>query len=314
MIETFLVKPIFNLLTLIYALVPGRDLGVAIVLFTLLGRVLMWPLVKKQLHHAKAMRALQPDLKRIKQQTKGDKQKESVMVMALYKEKEINPFSTIGILVLQLPVLLALYAGLRRIILDPQSVIDFSYGFVRELPAMKDLATNVAEKFDPSFFGIADLTKHAIGDTGLYAPATIMAVAAAIVQYYQSKQLTVTSDNERSLRQIFKDTAAGKQVDQSEVSSAMNRNMRLIIPVFMLIITLTIASGLTLYILVGGVIAYIQQAYVLRQDTQELQAQVGDEPVVAEVIAHPKSDNNQKQKKYPTAPATKRKKVRNKRR
>ena len=58
----------------------------------------MWPLVKKQLHHAKAMRELQPELKKIKQATKGDRQKESMLVMELYKEKGINPFSSIGLI------------------------------------------------------------------------------------------------------------------------------------------------------------------------------------------------------------------------
>lgn len=284
MFQTLLFKPIFNLLTFIYGLMPGRDLGLAIIIFTVLVRIAMWPLVKKQLHHAKAMRALQPELKKIKQQTKGDRQKESAMVMALYKEKEVNPFSTIGILLLQLPILLSLYAGLQKIILNPQSIIDNSYGFVRDLPAMKDLATDIAAKFDPSFFGFIDLTRHALSDKGIYFPAAFIAVAAAIVQYYQSKQLTVNDTNNRSLRQIFKDTAAGKQVDQTEVSSAMNRNMRIIIPVFMFIITMTIASGLTLYILVGGIIAYMQQSYILGRDSKELEAQVDNIPVVAEVL------------------------------
>ena len=66
MFTTFIVQPIFNLLVFIYALIPGHNFGLAIILFTVVVRLLMWPLVKKQLHQAKAMRKLQPELKKIK--------------------------------------------------------------------------------------------------------------------------------------------------------------------------------------------------------------------------------------------------------
>ncbi len=83
MFTTIVIQPIFNLLVLIYAILPGHNFGLAIIIFTVLVRLLMWPLVKKQLHQAKAMRELQPELKRIKQATKGDRQKESTMIMQL---------------------------------------------------------------------------------------------------------------------------------------------------------------------------------------------------------------------------------------
>ena len=60
MFTTFIVQPIFNLLVLIYALLPGHNFGLAIIIFTIIIRLLMWPLVKKQLHHAKAIRELGP--------------------------------------------------------------------------------------------------------------------------------------------------------------------------------------------------------------------------------------------------------------
>ena len=69
--EVVIVKPIFNLLVLIYGILPGHNFGLSIILFTIIVRLLMWPLVKKQLHQAKAMRALQPELKRIKKEAVG---------------------------------------------------------------------------------------------------------------------------------------------------------------------------------------------------------------------------------------------------
>src|SRR4051812_23177504 len=105
MFTTIIVQPIFNLLVLIYALIPGHNFGLAIIIFTIIVRLLMWPLVKKQLHHTKAIRGLQPELKKIKAATKGNRQEESRLTMELYKERQINPFSTIGIVLVQAPIL-----------------------------------------------------------------------------------------------------------------------------------------------------------------------------------------------------------------
>src|SRR4051812_529831 len=109
---TLIAQPIFNLLVLIYAILPGHNFGLAIIIFTIIVRLLLWPLVKKQLHQTKMMRKLQPELKRIKKEAKGNRQKESMMTMELYKERGINPFGSIGVMLVQLPILIALYSGL----------------------------------------------------------------------------------------------------------------------------------------------------------------------------------------------------------
>src|SRR6266702_449907 len=113
--QVLIVKPIFNLLVFIYALLPGHNFGLSIILFTVLVRLLMWPVVKKQLHQAKAMQKLQPELKRIKASAKGDKQKEQIMLMELYKERNVNPFGSLGTIIVQFIVLIGLYSGLRHV-------------------------------------------------------------------------------------------------------------------------------------------------------------------------------------------------------
>ena len=70
MFETLIVQPIFNALLLIYSLIPGGDFGVALIIFTILIRMLMYPLVKKQLHQTKMMKKLQPELKKIKERAR----------------------------------------------------------------------------------------------------------------------------------------------------------------------------------------------------------------------------------------------------
>ncbi|MEK7472048.1 MAG: membrane protein insertase YidC, partial [Patescibacteria group bacterium] len=140
MFDTILVRPIFNVLTFIYAVIPGHDFGLALIIFTIVMRFVVWPIARKQLHHTKAMRALQPEIKKIKQETKGDKQREGVLTMALYKERSINPFAPIGLMFLQLPILFALFAGINKIVKDPSTIISFSYGWVRDLSWMKEVA------------------------------------------------------------------------------------------------------------------------------------------------------------------------------
>ena len=82
MFTDFVVQPIFNLLVLIYAIIPGHNFGLAIIVFTVVIRLFMWPLVKKQLRQTKITRQLQPELKRIKKEAKGDRQREAGAVDA----------------------------------------------------------------------------------------------------------------------------------------------------------------------------------------------------------------------------------------
>ncbi len=271
MFTTLVVQPIFNLLVLIYAILPGHNFGLAIIIFTVIVRLLLWPLVKKQLHQAKAMRSLQPELKRLKKEAAGDKQKESAMLMELYKERGINPFGSIGILIIQLPILIGLYSGLRRVIDDPHSLVSFAYPALQHLPWMKELAHNI-HLFDPTLFGIVDLTRPALGPKGLYWPAMLIVLGSAIVQFYQSKQLMPTDKDGRKLREILRSAGDGKQADQAEVNAAVGRSTRYFIPVMIFLFTVNVASALSLYWLVGGLVAFIQQSIVLREDETEMEA------------------------------------------
>ncbi|MCX6727381.1 MAG: YidC/Oxa1 family membrane protein insertase [Candidatus Saccharibacteria bacterium] len=288
MFTTLIVNPIFNLLVLIYAVLPGHNFGLAIILFTVLVRLLMWPLVKKQLHQAKAMRELQPELKRIKLAAKGDRQKESALMMELYKEKEINPFSSIGLLLVQLPIFIGLYSGLHRIVLDPKAIVTYAYPSIANLPWIQTIAADIT-KFDSTLFGIVDLTRAAIGKTGggIYWPAMLIVIASAVMQYYQAKQLMPDDKEKRTLRSILKEAGDGTKADQGEINAAVGRSTRYMLPVFIFIVTVNIASALSLYWLVSGIVAFMQQSRVLGQDQTEMTtASVAGSstPIEAEVI------------------------------
>ena len=160
MFTTIIVQPIFNLLVLIYAILPGHNFGVALIIFTVIIRLLMWPLLKKQLHQAKAMKKLQPEIKKIKKAANKDRAKESQMLMELYKERGINPFATFPVLIIQLIVLIGLYSGLRKVIANPHALVTFAYPVLQNLSWMKELAHNI-HLFDDTFLGFINLSKPA---------------------------------------------------------------------------------------------------------------------------------------------------------
>ena len=276
MFTTIIVRPIFNLLVFIYAILPGHDFGLALIIFTIVIRLLMWPLVKKQLRQAKAMRELQPELKRIKKAAAGNKQKETQMTMELYKEREVSPFGSIGTLVIQIIILIGLYSGLRKLIYDPQQIVSFSYPFIQHLSWITHLSHNIHD-FHDSFFGLIDLNRAALSKGSIYWPGMVIVAGSAVSQYFQSKQLMPSDPNARKLRDILKDAGKGNQADHSEVNAAVSRGTQYFLPVMIFIVTVGYPSALSLYWLLSGVVAFIQQSIVLREDVKELETSV-DKP------------------------------------
>ncbi len=309
MFTHLIVQPIFNLLVLIYAILPGHYFGLSLIVFTIVIRLLMWPLVKRQLHQTKMMRKLQPELKRIKQETKGDRQKESRMMMELYKERGVNPLGTIPVLIVQFIVLIGLYSGLRKVISNPKDIVSFAYPALQHLSWIQHIAHN-PQDFKETFLGFVDLTRSALGPKGLYIPAMLLVVGSAVIQFLTSRQLMPADKETRKLRDILKAAGDGKQTDQSEVNAAVGRSTQYIIPLMVFLFTVNLPAALSLYWFSGGVVAYIQQAIALREDEEDME-KLADKPskdvskiAEAEVISEPK----QKAKKSPKKKSGKRKK------
>lgn len=288
--NALIARPIFNLLIIIIAFLPGHNLGVAIIVFTIIVRLAMYPLLKKQLHHAMAMKKLQPEMRRIKKQAAGDRQKESQMMMDLYKEREVNPFSSIGIILVQLPILIGLYQAISKLVKDPSIIFSYSYNWVLNLPYLKDLSSNPSG-FNETLIGLVDLSKTAVSQTGIYWPAMILVVLSVVVQFYQSKQLMMQDKSTRSLRQIFKDTASGKEVDQAEVQAATSKFTLIFIPFMIFLVGIRLPAALSLYWFIGGLVAIFQQTRIINQDVTEMEAAVDSQPVEAEIITSNNSNN-----------------------
>jgi len=238
---TLLVQPLFNILFIFYALIPGHDFGVAVILLTVLVRILLWPLVTKQLHSQRVMQQLQPELARVKKEAAGDRQKETQMLMELYKEKGTSPFASLMPLLIQLPIFFALYIVLRDAV-QPNQISQLAYGFVQQLQPVADII-NHKVTFSATLFGLVDLTK----------PNVALAAFAALAQFYQAKQLQPKNQT--------------GETDQARIMRAMIY----FFPVITFVFGLTLPSALALYWGVTSLVAAFQQYWVLLRDAEELE-------------------------------------------
>ncbi len=259
-----LVRPLFNLLFILDSVIPGHDFGVAIIVLTLLVRIVLWPLVNRQLHSQKVMQQLAPEVAKVKERAKGDRQKETELLMELYKEKGTSPFAPIIPMLIQLPLLIAFYAVLRDSV-KPAELTKLAYPFVQHIGYVAHIIHHHAA-FSPSLFGLVDLTK----------PSIVIAALAALAQFYQTWQLRPQTM-----------AAAGEQAQ-------LMSGMTLAFPLVTFFIGLRLPSALAIYWLTTSLVAAFQQYLVLLRDAHELEEGV--------VVSGP-SVNQTKTKKASKRPA-----------
>ena len=274
--EVLIVQPLFNLLMLLYAVIPGADFGVSIILFTILLRFALYPLVKRQLHQTKIMRKLQPELDLIKKRTKGNRQLQGIQMMELYKRHGVSPFRSIGIVAIQIPIFIALYLVIRIFTLHRDQLAQYTYDFLQGIGPIKHLIEH-PDAFNEKLFGFVDLTHQAIAADGINIFLIALAIVAAIGQYFQSKQTMPQATDKRRLRDILSDAANGKEADQTEINNAIMGKMIFVLPFFMLFIMLSLPGAISLYYATNTIVAVIQQGRVLREDEEELE-EMADHP------------------------------------
>lgn len=274
MFQTLIVQPIYNILVAIYGLLPGHDLGVSLILFTILIRFAMWPLLKKQLHQSKVMRDLQPELAKIKKAASGDRQKEGRLMMELYKEKGISPFGTIGLTLVQLPLFIGVFQAARDLTEYVDKLSTFTYSFVRDIPHIQAVISNKAN-FDFVSFGFIDLSKRAISNGQIYIPVLVLAVAATVFQFIQSKQLIPQPKEKKRLRDIIKSSAStGEQPAQEDMTAAMGGTMLYLMPLLTMLFAVAAQGAMVVYLLASSVIGIFQQSLIFKKDTDEMEAEV----------------------------------------
>lgn len=222
-----LYQPMLNFLVFIY--IYTNNFGTAVILLTVLIKCLLNPLNKKALESQKAMAEIQPKIKEIQSRNKENPELQAKEMIALYKEKKFNPFSSIFLLLIQIPVIIALFCIFREgINIDPQMM----YSFIA-----------FPETINPYFLGI-----------DLSAPNILIAVLAAIGQYIQAKTGIVSSNKNKDSKD--------KTVEATEM---IQKQMVFMLPIITLFVLFALPSALGLYWLVTTMMTIYQQKNILKE-------------------------------------------------
>lgn len=208
----FLYRPLFNIIVFFYNIIPGHDFGLAIILVTLLIRLILFPFSRQGIKSRKALEELQPKIKEIQKKYK-DKKEQASQMMNLYKVYKVNPTSGCLPLLIQLPIIIALYRAFINVI-NPNS-LNLLYSFIRNPGSLNTY-----------FLGIVDLA----------VPNIFLAIIAGVSQFVQSKIMFKTSPP----------GAIG--TDQKiNIQKTMNRQMTFFMPFITFFIALRLPAGLPLY-------------------------------------------------------------------
>ncbi len=220
-------NPLYNGLIYLIDVIPGIDAGIAVIIFTIIVRLILFPLSKKAVVTQVKMKEIEPELNRIKKEI-PDRQQQAMAVMDLYKKKGVNPFSSFLFLIIQIPIIIALY----RIFMSsglPQVKESLLYSFVK------------APVIDMNFLGIVDIGSKSI----------TLAVIAAIAQYLQLH---------------FSLSASGqpnKSGDPAmDMAQNMMKNMKYIFPIMVFFISYKIAAVVALYWTVSSLFTLGQEIVV----------------------------------------------------
>ena len=107
--NTVFYQPLYNGLVFLFDLLPWFDAGIIVILFTFIVKLILFPLSKKSLTAQAEMKKLEPELKGIREKYKDNQQETARRTMELYREHKVNPFASILIIIIQIPIVFALY-------------------------------------------------------------------------------------------------------------------------------------------------------------------------------------------------------------
>jgi len=208
-----------------YNIIPGHDIGVVIILLTLLIRFALAPSFHKSLKSQKAMNDLQPKLNTLREKHKDDKEGQAKAMMALYKEHNINPMSSCLPILIQLPILIALYQVFSKA-LGGQN-LEGLYSFVYN-PGV----------IDPKFLNLIDL----------HNPNIVFAILAGATQFVQSKMMMPKAST-----------------GQDATARAISIQTTYVLPIVSAVVALNLPAGLPLYWIVTTLFAIGQQYYIMKK-------------------------------------------------
>ncbi|MFA5134940.1 MAG: YidC/Oxa1 family membrane protein insertase [Patescibacteria group bacterium] len=238
-----LFEPLFNGLLYIYNYIPS--LGVSIIIITVLIKLLLYIPSRSSIRAQKNLQQTQPKMKAIQEKYKNDKEELGRQLMKFYKENKVNPFSSCLPLLLQLPILIALYRVFFSVAqTDPTTGILIAENLEHLYAPLRDIFTSQA--IDPTFLGIFDLSQK-----GNF----IFAILAGAAQFWQAKMI-----------QAKKPPRVPGAKDEG-MAANLNKQMLYFMPIITVFFGIQFPAGLTLYWLVSTLFMVAQQWYVMKKDS-----------------------------------------------
>ena len=232
--NVILYKPLYNLLILILILFGGNA-GVAIVVLTLLVKVILLPFTAKMIKSQVAMKAIEPKLQKIREEHATDKQLQSKKTFELYKEHKVNPFTGCLLLLVQFPIIIALY----QVVLGGFTLrTDLIYGFVH-FPAT----------INTMFLGM-DVTHK----------STVLAIIVALLQFAQAWLAGRNSTTAVA--------TAGANNMQADLQKSMQTQMKYFLPIMVGFITLRLPAAIGIYWAVNIIVTIAQEYYIRNRYTK----------------------------------------------
>jgi len=232
--HTFFFDPVYNGLVFFIKIVPGGDVGIAIILTVILVKIILLPLSLKAIRTQIAMREIEPKLKEIREEYKDKREEQALKTMELFKEAKVNPLSSILLLFLQIPVIIALYfsvysgGGVKL----PEINIDILYTLVPS----PDVVNMI-------FLGFIDIA----------AKSLPLALLAGVTQYIHTKiSLPKMEPKKPGAEPNFKD----------DFARSMHVQMRYVMPAIIFVVAYTISASIALYFFVSNLTAIAQEYYV----------------------------------------------------
>jgi len=224
-------NPIYNTLVALVAYIPGGDVGVAVILITIVIRLILLPLSLKAARTQRAVSTLEPRIKELKELHKGNKEKQALETWALYKEARVNPFAGFLIVLAQLPILLALFWVFTY---EPFSTINAArlYSF-----------TPTPGHISIFFLGVISVAGKSI----------ILALLAAATQYIQAHL---------ALQGTMKPSGEGMQADFQRI---MGTQLKYVFPIIIGVVAYTTSGAVALYLITTNIAGAIQELYVKRK-------------------------------------------------
>jgi YidC/Oxa1 family membrane protein insertase len=235
--NTIFYQPIYNALVFIIDNITFGDVGFAIILVTIIVKLILSTLTKKSIKSQILMKRMEPEIKQIKKDF-PNKEEQAKKTFELYKKYGTNPFSGCLVILLQLPVIFALYYVFYKGLSIDESII---YSFV-QIPAV--LHTN--------FLGLIEMGEKSI----------VLALLAGVTQFIQGYLATPMKSKTEIVTSADANTP---KTFQEQLSDSMQMNVRYILPIFIAFVAWQISAAVALYWIVSNIFTIVQEWYIRRQ-------------------------------------------------